>query len=434
MKIQQIPDRPILGATYSFDGLARNEVAGGPHGLHKYPAKFIPQIPGWALEYDNPHEGMEILDPFCGSGTTLVEGMLRGHRTLGNDISPLAVLMTEAKTGRPPVDFDLSAYLEDVLDDADARSEMYDRELRRSPGEEVLGMHRTWSNWFRPQELSQLLGLAHAIQARDAPRSVTALALATLSSKVKASSFLDEDQIKVRRIGSKDLAAPFPTFHDAMVRAFAQQRAFACNLKPSTPDARVTSESADGMSYPDGSIDRIITSPPYINAVDYTMNQKYNQFILGLVDPKDFKEHSRTYIGASERSVTAEDISRKPTPISGAKVQTLVNTLWRQERPVARNRAFVVATYFDRMLRTFVEFHRVLKSGGRAIFVIGETNNVCGLEIPTASLLEELARDAGLTTHSSFFHEVANRSSMRMNRASTGGSIRREVVYVFAKD
>ena len=66
------------------------------HGLHRFPAKFIPQIPGWALDNFGTRSSV-VVDPFMGSGTTLVEGLLRGGTTIGIDIDPLAQLIAQAK-------------------------------------------------------------------------------------------------------------------------------------------------------------------------------------------------------------------------------------------------------------------------------------------------------------------------------------------------
>ncbi|MCD4744801.1 MAG: site-specific DNA-methyltransferase [Bacteroidales bacterium] len=68
------------------------------HGFHKYPAKFIPHIPKWAIEkYLNGNKRKIILDPFCGSGTTLVESILAGHDVIGIDIDPLVGIDFKSK-------------------------------------------------------------------------------------------------------------------------------------------------------------------------------------------------------------------------------------------------------------------------------------------------------------------------------------------------
>src|SRR3989337_3604220 len=76
-----------------------NNVTANTHGFHKYPAKFIPHIPKWAInKYLAGQTSKTILDLFCGSGTTLAEGILAGHNVIGIDIDPLSCLIAKVKT------------------------------------------------------------------------------------------------------------------------------------------------------------------------------------------------------------------------------------------------------------------------------------------------------------------------------------------------
>src|SRR5262245_57056681 len=69
------------------------------HGLHPYPAKYIPQIPHSLIDELSVY-GETVADIFCGSGTTLVEANLLGRNSIGIDANPLACLISEAKTTR----------------------------------------------------------------------------------------------------------------------------------------------------------------------------------------------------------------------------------------------------------------------------------------------------------------------------------------------
>ena len=71
------------------------------HGLHRFAAKYVPQVPAWALDTFGSRTSV-VLDPFMGSGTTLVEAILRGGTSIGVDIDPLARFIARAKV--TPVD------------------------------------------------------------------------------------------------------------------------------------------------------------------------------------------------------------------------------------------------------------------------------------------------------------------------------------------
>jgi site-specific DNA-methyltransferase (cytosine-N4-specific) len=67
------------------------------HTFHPYPARFIPQIPLTFIKLFT-NEGETVLDPMCGCGTTIVEAFLNNRNSVGNDLNPLAVLITKVKT------------------------------------------------------------------------------------------------------------------------------------------------------------------------------------------------------------------------------------------------------------------------------------------------------------------------------------------------
>src|SRR5947209_1395898 len=75
------------------------------HWIHRYPAKMFHRIPEAILDALPSDSQLTILDPFCGSGTVLLEGMLRGHSTIGIDINPIARLISRVKTTAIPPRF-----------------------------------------------------------------------------------------------------------------------------------------------------------------------------------------------------------------------------------------------------------------------------------------------------------------------------------------
>ena len=67
------------------------------HGIHSYPAKFIPQIPQNLISILHPRDDSAVFDPFCGSGTTLVEAAAAGIPAVGVDLNPIACLISKVK-------------------------------------------------------------------------------------------------------------------------------------------------------------------------------------------------------------------------------------------------------------------------------------------------------------------------------------------------
>ncbi len=431
-EVERLPDNPVSEGYYSFKRIPRAAVTGNNHGLHKYPAKFIPQFPEWALRFSGRQAGARVLDPFCGSGTTLIEAGLKGFHSAGRDISPLAITITTAKTSKLGCGLDdaLSAIRKIILE-AKTRSATLQRVLEAHVGENCLGVHSTWSNWFRAQELSELLALRDAITQGDHP-SLSPLLLATLSSVVKSASYLNEDQIKVRYEHGKILASVYDSFSRSAERSIINQISLNNKYVSSGATFDVKIGCAGQLDFDNESIDCVITSPPYVNAVDYTMNQKYNSFVLGIIDPADFKAHCRDYIGMTERAVKSDDL--KEMKITGdTEIDRYIASLWGAGDTVSRNRAFILHNYFDGMQNNFHEIHRVLVPGGTACYVVGTSNRIRNLSLPTDELLLRLAMRAGLELRLRFYHVMANRSSMRLARNRTGGEIPTETVLILQK-
>src|ERR1700689_4489311 len=74
--------------------------------IHPYPAKFIPDLPGTIIDLLSVQPNTVVLDPFVGSGTTLVECQRRGIASVGIDLNPIACLIARVKTNRLPQNFE----------------------------------------------------------------------------------------------------------------------------------------------------------------------------------------------------------------------------------------------------------------------------------------------------------------------------------------
>ncbi len=421
--VSALPSEPEPDGHYRFS-VNRSEVVANNHDLHKFPAKFIPQIPQWGIAFRRTDDEV-VVDPFCGSGTTVLEAALRGDHAMGFDISPLAVLISRAKIARLDDSHRPEVVAERIVREAKKRRRRAERTVSAALGDS------TWTYWFRPREMAALIAMGESIaEICNTNADLRNFLLTCVSAIAKSASYLSEDQIKVRYDHGKDLKDPFEAFVTAVQRTMPIQQELTKRLAERGATASVGQASADRLPLEDSSATRIVTSPPYINAVDYTMTQRYNLFILGLVHPDRFKAHCREYIGMTERAVRAGDLRGIPNA-ANASVQTLIERLWVQDTPTARNRAFVVGQFFRGMFGALREMHRVLVPGGRAILVVGSENRICGEVVPTGELLEHVAGEAGFKLELRFFHHLANRSSMRLTRGATGGKLKTETVLVF---
>ena len=82
--------------SWSFEESSRKDTSYASHGYHRYPAKFIPQLARRCI-LENSERGDLIVDPFCGCGTTIIESLIQGRKSMGIDINPVAILISKAK-------------------------------------------------------------------------------------------------------------------------------------------------------------------------------------------------------------------------------------------------------------------------------------------------------------------------------------------------
>ena len=191
-QVSSLPDKPKKEAVYSFNKIPKSEIISSNHGLHKYPAKFIPHFPEWALRYiGKSTKKLNVLDPFCGSGTTLVEAGLLGHNCYGCDISPLASVITEAKTTIFTKNYDAEKISNKILASAKGYIQKAKEELDANANNNCLGMHWTWSNWFDSSYLARLLAIKYAIADLRYSKDVKTFSYACLSSIAKSASYLN---------------------------------------------------------------------------------------------------------------------------------------------------------------------------------------------------------------------------------------------------
>jgi site-specific DNA-methyltransferase (cytosine-N4-specific) len=172
------------------------------HGLHPYPAKFIPQIPN-ALIQELSSVGEVVADIFCGSGTTLVEALTLKRHAVGVDANPLACLITEAKT--TPLHPDDVSVLRELIVESGTLGEQIEGSTEQGRLFTVAELAKgaipdadAIQFWFEPfviEELGQIRSWTNRLQS---PAART-LARVAMSSIIVAVSRQDSDTRYVRR-------------------------------------------------------------------------------------------------------------------------------------------------------------------------------------------------------------------------------------------
>jgi len=258
----------------------------GSSGLasyHWYPARFVPQLPGILINYFSS-PGDTILDPFCGSGTTLVESYKIGRKAVGVDINPVAVLMTKAKL----VEYNersLTEYVERIRRDslrllqrAGKDFELSDELMFDIPNPDEN------STWYSVETLNQLGAIWSALQ-RNRNSKLFVVGLAAFSAILKYSCSQDKhwgwicDNVKPKKMLPKSAMSRFNEKLEEFRLSSAELNEDVrilqeCHVRAS--DIKVIEGPCEDVlsRFQDRQFDLVVTSPPYYNMTDYIKSQR----------------------------------------------------------------------------------------------------------------------------------------------------------------
>lgn len=399
------------------------------HGLFRYPAKFHPPVVGHLLRRYT-HPGETILDPFCGSGTLMVEASATGRLSVGTDVDPLAIAISRAKTRRYDIEVldGLSAALHEAL-----------APLERSPNEYELRMHEDLTeleyeqelgdlwvpaiprlhHWFRKYVSVDLAKIRHEIASMDADASSKDLFFLVFASILRNASNADPVPVSGLEVTSHMLKRdaegrnvnPFALFRAKSKRTL-RAIANSSSLLGSVPEPEVFMADATSLTV-QSRIDGVITSPPYHNAVDYYRRHQLEMFWLQLTESQaDRLELLPRYIGKARiaHSNPALAVAWNPSPVALAWEAEIAKT--------SPSRARDFRAYLSSMGQVFGRLEELLPAGAPAIFVVGRSS-WNGDSIPTDALFVELAHGA-FSIEEHLTYPVKNRymSYSRHNGAS----------------
>lgn len=396
----------------------------GRDSVHPFPARMAPGI---ALEVVAEHqESLRVLDPMSGSGTVLAVARANGHHAVGVDIDPLAVLIAKVWTTA----IDSTALRERAKDVLELARNLFVSLRTRNAypdasDEETREFIRFW---FDDYARRQLASLATAIQhvnddtLRDALWCAFSRLIITKQSG--ASLAMDLSHSRPHKVFRRAPSKPFAKF-----LAAAERVASGCidgSAAGSGPATHVHRGDARRLPLDDGSIDLVLTSPPYLNAIDYLRCSKFSLVWMGY-SISDLRRLRSTSVGT--------EVGLRGNGNNDTK--SILHKLNLRPKLQSRQEAILVR-YIDDMWRAVRETERVLTEAGEAVYVVGE-NTVRGTFIPNSLIVEEVSNRVGLRCTARRSRDLpANRRYLpppleQPRPAALDGRIRREVVLTFEK-
>ena len=332
--------------------------------IHPFPARMAP---GLAIDALNlVPEGGRVLDPLVGSGTVVRHAAERGLNAIGIDLDPLAVLL--AKVWTTPVESDAVLHLARKAITTAESINSRDVKLPWIAGDEET--ERFINFWFGEEQRSDLYRIAivlHDLEGQavseEALNSVDVLRVALsriiVTKDSGASLARDVSHSRPHRVKSRSSFNVFHAFEQSVAR-------ISRTLSFSSINGTVAIHPGDARNMkivPNQSVDAVVTSPPYLNAIDYIRGHKLALVWLGH-KISDLRTIRSTSIGA-ERRINKERAC-------STDVDSILGNMGMLEQLSVRH-ARMVHRYADDTHLLMGEIARVLKPNGKATLVVGNS-------------------------------------------------------------
>jgi hypothetical protein len=338
-----------------------------------------------------------ILDPFCGSGTTLVEGMKRGLRVTGIDANPSSCFAAQVKTNWD-IDPELLRKLLPQI------RELATAEMRRNNHEsdafyKYLDVHRYIRRWISIKPLKKVISIRRAIQSAHVSKAYKDLLMLALvaetvagSSNVRFGPELYCGKPKRDSAVLSQFEARVIKMCNDLVLVSGTQHGDATVLKGDARECNVLLDKRKKFS-------ALICSPPYPTEHDYTRNSRLELALLGFVKDRDtlrtikygmIRSHTKgIYAADDDQQFVSSSVALKRLK---AEIDVRAAT---KTYGFARLYSRVMLEYFGGLVKHFQSVLPYLEPGARCAYVVGDQSSYLQVHIPTADLLAELAVECG---------------------------------------
>jgi DNA modification methylase len=361
------------------------------HPIHPFPARMAPAIVWDSLPRDG--RSLTVLDQMSGSGTTLVCARAKGHQAIGCDTDPLALLIArcwcyninpEKLRERAEIIVDRARRLSETFSSEEAYPQSADQETRRF-----------LDYWFDSINRKQLTALSKCIRrvrsAVERDLLWCALSRLIITKKIGVSLAMDVSHSRPHKVYEEAPVQAFNKFTPAVDYIVKKAPFHDDNIN--APNVRIQYGDARLLPFKESSADVIITSPPYLNAIDYIRGHKLSLVWMGY--PIKALTTIRSENIGSEHGVDSED-----SKVCEETIQRMI------DNQKIKNRLYrILLKYIKDMDQVFAESRRVLKKKGEAIFVIGDST-VSGVFIKNSEGLKYLAQRQGFQLISSITRQL----------------------------
>lgn len=376
------------------------------HGVHRFPGKFVPEIPRFVYRHLlQGHKDRIVLDPFCGSGTTLVEAALEGRPFVGIDMDPMSALISKAKTTR--------------LSGGELRdwAEYWRAHDFSEDHPELYPQVPNLSHWFSGRCVQELSSLKYHCNALPEPLKTVSLVL--FSSIIRRVSNADDQTQKTYVSHTQPKSPPLPSvlFSIFLERAIKGYTEFLWRTSSAMPGVIIR---GDARSFNDVTFHDVVTSPPYIDSIDYIYNQMLEYFWLlpelGVDTYANMQALRRSLLGMVGKAYKTGEV-----PFLDEQLGRIYESSPKE--------AAVAQTFFLEYSQHVRTIRKMQEPGSYYVSVVGNSV-IRNVPIPTADVLSSIHQANGYTLIDRLEYDI-RRHYMKFPRRSNSGKIMKDYILVF---
>jgi hypothetical protein len=382
----------------------------GIHSFHRYFGKLIPAIPRFAID-EFTKQGDLVYDPFCGTGTTLVESKYSNRNSYGIDLNPLAVLASKVKVTPISNDKLTEEYTRLISNIKNDKSQIKKTEIP---------FCINIDHWYRDYVIRDLIKIKrHIDKIKD--KDIKDFFLLCFSATNRNVSNADPMHVfpgyskRLRGLDAEgkreiDVFESFAKLSNSRVKYMLECAANNNKSwsKPMLGDARAPVGEVKNVKL-------IVTNPPYISSIRYLETMKLEMYWMKyLLKKEDYFELDKKIIGTERYSVSA---CKDQTLTKYDSINSKVTKLFKNG---AAKMSKVVADYFNSMDNVFDTFDKILVKDGYVVFKISDSL-VRKVKIPTPDFFVEMLTDNhGFKLVDSFKDKFKNRSLLTKRNYYSG--------------
>ena len=416
---------------WTFADAKQGEKLWGPHGYHRYPAKFIPPLVSRLINtYSTP--GASVGDPFLGSATTGVEALRLERSFYGSDVSQVALLMSRVKC-TPLCPSELNAIWLSLNASLQKTPHIGKRTLTQDELEVINAIDIAHASreerllyWFPAKYRESLTYILQQILTWE-NEAFRLFFLCGFSNILRSCSIWLSGSIKAQKDLEKVLGDPLEEFrkqiHDMLKRNLLYWEALSekgGNPVRVVDRCHLSLEDVRYLSLAESTLDLIVTSPPYAICYEYSELHQLTQIWLENHHVFESERVKARWIGSSQLAHRVDsDTSIRSTIANEALIQ-LAEQATEKTRPRIQREVRALRYYFQDMSLALQQCARVTRPEGYAIFIVGNSYKR-GITIPTSdALCEIIAQQNTFSLYRKIIRKIPSRMLVSTRDRKTG--------------